>query len=137
MNLRYTLQACAPLYPDALAAPVRTARTLQTMLGDIHDCDVWMQELPQFLAAERDRTLAYFGRAEPLTPLIPGILALQDNRQQSRAQRYQELVAFWNQVQEQGVWERLQQTLEEAPTQDVRQATGGATSCGDSSTTEA
>ena len=126
-RLRYTMQACTPLYPDALDEPVRTARTIQTMLGDIHDCDVWMHDLPQFLAAERDRALAYFGQAEPLTSLIPGILALQDNRQQYRTQRYQEFVAFWNQVQEQGVWERLQQTLEAAPTESARQATGDAT----------
>jgi CHAD domain-containing protein len=126
-RLRYTMQAWAPLYPDALDVPVRTARALQTMLGDIHDCDVWMHDLPQFLAAERDRTLAYFGQAEPLTPLIPGILALQNNRQRYRAQRYQEFVAFWHRVQEQGVWERLQQTLEEAPTPGARQATGDTT----------
>ncbi len=126
-RLRYTMQACASLYPDALKVPVRTARALQTMLGDIHDCDVWAYDLPQFLAAERDRTLVYFGQVEPFTPLIPGILALQDNRQQYRAQRYQEFVAFWNQTQEEGVWERLQQTLEEAPAQGTRRAAADAT----------
>jgi len=129
-RLRYTLQACAPLYPDALDAPVRTARVLQTILGDIHDCDVWAHDLPQFLAAERHRTLVYFGQVEPFTPLLPGLLALQDNRQQYRAQRYQEFVAFWHQVQEEGIWERLQQTLQEAPTQDARRATVDATEHG-------
>src|SRR5262249_16846334 len=99
-RLRYTMQALAALYPDALEEPIHTARTLQTMLGDIHDCDVWAHDLPQFLATERERTLAYFGQTEPLTPLVPGILALQHNRQQYRAQRYQQFVAFWNQVQE-------------------------------------
>jgi len=113
-RLRYTMQAFAPLYPDALEEPVRTARTVQTILGDIHDCDVWAHDLPQFLEAERDCTLVYFGQAEPFAPLVPGILALQQDRQHYRAQRYQEFVTFWNQVQEQGVWERLQQMLEAA-----------------------
>ena len=126
-RLRYTMQACAQLYPDALKAPVRTARAIQTMLGDIHDGDVWAHDLPQFLAAERHRTLVYCGQVEPFTPLIPGLLALQDNWQQYRAQCHQEFVAFWNQVQEEGVWERLQQTLEDAPTQGARQATADAT----------
>src|SRR5262249_37181006 len=125
-RLRYTMQACASLYPDTLKVPVRTVRTLQTMLGDIHDCDAWAYDLPQFLAAERDRTLVYFSQVEPFTPLIPGILALQENRQQYRAQRYQEFVAFWNQAQEEGVWERLQQTLEAAPTQGARRVTADA-----------
>ena len=126
-RLRYTMQACAPLYPDSLTEPVRTARALQTMLGDIHDCDVWMHDLPQFLAAERERTLAYFGQAEPLTLVVPGVLALQHNRQQYRTQRYQEFVAFWHQIQADGVWERLQQTVQAAPTPSARQATGNAT----------
>jgi CHAD domain-containing protein len=135
-RLRYTMQALASLYPDALEEPVRTARTMQTMLGDIHDCDVWTHDLPQFLAAERERTLAYFGQTEPFTPLVPGLLALQHNRQQSRAQRYQKFVVFWNQVQEQGVWERLQRTLA-APMRSAGQTTTAPASCGDGLTTEA
>src|SRR5437016_2924772 len=136
-HLRYILQACTPFYLDAVQEPVRTARTIQTLLGDIHDCDVWAHDLPQFLAAERQRTLVYFGQTAPFTPLIPGLLALQHNRQQYRAQRYQEFVAFWHQVQEEGIWERLQQTLEEGPRQGARPATMVPMSCGDGSTTEA
>lgn len=93
---------------------MRTVRTIQTLLGDSHDCDVWIRDLPQFLQDECDRTLAYFGHTEPFAPLVPGILALQHNRQQYRRQRYQEFVTFWNEAQEQGVWERLRQTLERA-----------------------
>lgn len=113
-RLRYTMQAYASLYSDALEEPIRAARTLQTLLGDIHDCDVWAQELPLFLEAERLRTLVYFGEEAPFTALVPGVLALQHNRQQYRIQRYQEFVAFWQQTQAQGVWERLQQTLQAA-----------------------
>ena len=125
-RLRYTMQAFAPLYPDALEEPVHTVRTIQTLLGDIHDCDVWAHDLPQFLAAERQRTLVYFGQTEPFTPLIPGLLALQHNRQQYRAQRYHKFVTFWHQVQEQWVWERLQQTLM-APMKSAGQVPADAT----------
>lgn len=111
-HLRYILQACTPFYLDALREPVHTARTFQTLLGDIHDCDVWAQELPQFLEEESQRTLEYFGHLEPLAPLVPGILALQRDRQHYRMQRYQEFVTLWHQVQEQGIWERLGQTLD-------------------------
>ena len=113
-HLRYILQACTPFYLDALKEPVRTARTFQTLLGDIHDCDVWAHDLPQFLEEECQRTLVYFGHLEPFAPLVPGTVALQHNRQHYRTQRYQEFVTFWHQVQEQGIWERLQRTLDAA-----------------------
>jgi CHAD domain-containing protein len=113
-HLRYILQACTPFYLDAVQEPVRTARTFQTLLGDIHDCDVWAQDLPQFLEEESRRTLVYFGHLEPFAPLVPGIVALQHNRQHYRMQRYQEFVTFWHQEQEQGIWEWLCQTLDAA-----------------------
>ena len=110
-RLRYLMQALAPLYPDKLAEPVQAARLCQTQLGDIHDCDMWLDTLPRFLDEEQARTLAYFGNTTPFEPLRAGILALYHNRQHQRAQDYQAFVTFWEQLQAQSVWERLRQTL--------------------------
>jgi CHAD domain-containing protein len=68
-RLRYTMQAFAPLYQVEIEEPMHAARTLQTLLGDMHDCDVWAHDLPQFLEEERARTLEYFGQVEPFAPL--------------------------------------------------------------------
>jgi CHAD domain-containing protein len=111
-RLRYLMQAVAPLYPDELAAPIQAARLCQTKLGDIHDGDVWNDALPRFLEEEQARTLEYFGSTTPFESLRPGILALLHDRQQQREQDYQEFVTFWEQLQAQGVWESLRQTLD-------------------------
>lgn len=111
-RLRYTLQAFAPFYPDGLAEAVQAARTLQDLLGDLHDCDVWAVQLSQFLDAEWARTEAYFGHTQPFACLVPGIHVLQHNRAQFREQRYQAFVACWQESQTRGVWERLRQALE-------------------------
>ena len=110
-RLRYMMQACAPLYQGELTAPMQAVEALQNMLGDLHDCDVWSYQLPQFLDAERARTLVYFGYTEPFEPLVSGIQAFQANRQQYCLQRYQEFVAFWLELQTQQTWERLLQIL--------------------------
>jgi CHAD domain-containing protein len=110
-RLRYIMQACAKLYDHSLEEPVRAAQTLQNMLGDVHDCDVWDQHLSQFLDEERVRTYEYFGQTEPFEPLVPGIRVLQENRQQYRTQRYQEFVAFWQELQNRALWNGLRQTL--------------------------
>jgi CHAD domain-containing protein len=111
-RLRYTLQAFAPLYAESLAASIQAVHTLQDLLGDIHDCDVWATQLPPFLEAERARTEAYFGDAAPFAALEPGIMVLQQNRARFREQRYQSFVTFWQQSQEQGIWEQLRQALD-------------------------
>ncbi len=59
-------------------------KKVQTLLGDIHDCDVWVDYLPQFLEEERIRTVEYYGHARPLNRLKAGILYLQQERQEHR-----------------------------------------------------
>jgi hypothetical protein len=114
------------LYPDELAEQIQAARLCQTRLGDIHDCDVWIDTLPHFLEEEQARTLEYFGSTTPFEPLRAGILALLHNRQQQRAQDYQEFVTFWEQLQAQGVWEGLRQTLAAAETETAALTGDGA-----------
>ena len=101
------MQAFAPLYPDTLNNAIRTARRLQDVLGNVHDCDVWADMLPQFLEEEKARTLAYFGSSEPFEPLVAGVTALRNERQRRREKYYRE------------VWGELCRALEApAPSRD-------------------
>jgi len=110
-RLRYTLEVFAPLYDDGLKQPLQTVRQVQDVLGDIHDCDVWVLVLPQFMEEERARTLKYFGHTRSFGRLRAGLMYLQQERQQHRAERYQEFVEFWQQTQSQDVWGDLRRTL--------------------------
>ena len=114
-RLRYTLQAFAPLYPDTLNDAIRAARRLQDVLGDLHDCDVWVETLPKFLTEEKARTLAYFGDAEPFEALVPGLMTLRDQRRQQRVKCYGEFEALWQRTQDKDVWGRLCRALEAPP----------------------
>ena len=114
-RLRYTLQAFAPLYPDTLNDAIRTARQLQDVLGNLHDCDVWVETLPQFLQEEKARTLAYFGDTGPFEALVPGVMALRDQRQQDSVKYHEEFEALWQRAQDRDVWGRLCRALETPP----------------------
>ena len=58
-HFRYTMEAFAPAYGGRLDPWIRAAQRIQTELGEIHDCDVWIHEtLPKFLADERARRRA-------------------------------------------------------------------------------
>ena len=111
-RLRYTLQAFAPLYPDTLNDAIHTTRRLQDVLGNLHDCDVWVDTLPQFLEAEKARTLAYFGDTEHFEALVPGVMALRDQRQQRRVNCYEEFEALWQRTRDKDVWGRLRRALD-------------------------
>jgi len=106
-RLRYTMEVFAPLYQDELERPLEAAREAQTKLGDLHDCYLWTQYLPQFMEEERIRMLEYFGHTRTFSRLKSGILHLQQDRQQHWTGYYEEFLGFWLQIQNQGVWEDL------------------------------
>lgn len=111
-RLRYTMQAFAPLYPGVFREPLQLARTLQDVLGAIHDSDVWLHDLPQFQAEEQQRTMEYFGTLEPFAMLTPGFAALEAYCQQRRCKAWETFVALWHQEQTQQLWQTLRQTLQ-------------------------
>lgn len=45
-HLRYALEAFRGAYQDGLEDELRTLKGLQDVVGDLHDCDVWLQMLP-------------------------------------------------------------------------------------------
>jgi hypothetical protein len=80
---------------------------VQALLGEIHDCDVWLESLPRLAEEERRRTLEYFGDARPFAHLKPGLVALQEERRAARARAYAELVVVWDRLAAARFWERL------------------------------
>ena len=90
-HLRYTMEAFAPRCGGRLDHWIRLARRIQTELGEIHDCDVWVHEaLPKFLAGERARTA--------LAEIKPGIAALLRDRRRRRNTMYRAFLRRWKEL---------------------------------------
>lgn len=106
-QLRYTMEFFAPLYADELKSTLKILRSCQDALGAIHDADVWVATLPEFIEEERQRTVDYFGHPRPFKRLLPGLLFYRQMRQQEREQLYQKFVQNWQQWQQQDVWGSL------------------------------
>ena len=106
-HLRYTLEAYEDLLGSAAGKASDRVRHFQALLGELHDCDVWMETLPQFIRQERERYTAFFGHARGFAALEQGLTRLRENRQAERDRLYACFVKDWDQSVRRGLWRRL------------------------------
>jgi CHAD domain-containing protein len=94
-HLRYALETIAPLHDGRLDAPIEVARSLQKMLGEIHDGDVWIEFLPRFIERERRRTRKFLGHTKGFRRIAQGLEGLLADRRRVRDERHAEFVELW------------------------------------------
>jgi CHAD domain-containing protein len=112
-HLRYTMEIFAPLFPGELDDWIQPVKQAQEQLGVIHDCDMWIDFLPQFMDSEHVLYQNYYGHSRTQYRIIPGILNFQQNRQEIRNQTYQGFVKFWDSLQKSLLWQSLSDHLSE------------------------
>jgi len=111
-RLCYTLELYNKLYNNKLSASISKIKGLQTLLGDLHDCDVWIDFIPSFLEHEKKRTLEYFGNDAFISLIRPGILFLLENRIQERERIHTELVHYWNELLQEEFFVSLRESVQ-------------------------
>lgn len=112
-HLRYTMEASSAAYGRELTPVITQVKRLQTLLGDLHDCDVWVADLERFVEQERRRTEVYFGHDWPFNLLRPGIEHLIAERRRERNALFGAVVRHWNRMEQRGQWGQLLQLLEQ------------------------
>ena len=110
-RLRYTLEIFAPLFDDGLKAELKVLKRLQEALGNLHDCDVWIERLPVFLEEERARTLAYFGNDGFFRFIEPGVRRYLEDRKAARGTLHAAALAIWEELERDVVIDRLRERL--------------------------
>jgi putative phosphoesterase len=86
-RLRYTLETFQPAYDDEFEKPIAKVRKLQDLLGELHDCDVWIQHIQGLTDGPDSSALG--------TEAGPGLQALLSDRRRRRRQRYRRFVEAW------------------------------------------
>jgi len=110
-RLRYTMEISDLAYEGELAPFIKAIKKVQTLLGDIHDCDVWAEDIDAFMEEERLRTIDYFGHARPFARLRGGLVFLREERKEHRRRTFAELAAYWKTLGEEGLRDELESTL--------------------------
>ena len=106
-RLRYTAEIARSVFAGQLDEAVNIIKKVQTLLGEVHDCDVWLANLDDFAADERQRIVSRFGHPGPFSRLQMGIEYLRHERETHRSELFGELVAFWEQLRRDRFGERL------------------------------
>jgi CHAD domain-containing protein len=110
-RLRYTLEVFAQIYPGECKSELKIIKSAQELLGDIHDCDVWISFLPRFLEEETQRVLDYYGHTRPMNILRPGINYLLAVKQQERESLYAQFIQQWQKWKDSETWQVLNSTI--------------------------
>ena len=112
-GLRYALELYSPLYGGRLGDLADRVRKLQTALGEVHDGDVWGEQVDRFLEEERGRTLEYLGHLRALARLVPGARSVREDRGRAREEAYRKAQDLWGRFAEEDLWGRIRSLLGE------------------------
>jgi CHAD domain-containing protein len=110
-RLRYVMEIFAPVYGGKLKPFIRTIRSIQDALGEMHDCDVWIETVPLFLEKERMRTAIYFGDATPFVTVERGVIFFLDHIRRLRMTRYRSFASTWTRAIKKSLWKKLLLTI--------------------------
>ena len=110
-KLRYTLENFEGIYSGQVKEVITTMRALQDALGALHDLDVWIDWIPQFILEERERVRAYFGNVGQLKRLLPGLQAFMVSRRVIRDMVYEDFIKLWKKIARDAVWDGLRKVI--------------------------
>ncbi len=115
-HLRYALEMFAGVLGPEARQVAEAANRLQDLLGEIHDADVWLQELPRFMEKETKRTIKHLGETRSMGKIKPGIEfpAPASGRASCAQCPCVEFTSFWDEKTQQGLWGELRSLLEAA-----------------------
>jgi len=112
-RLRYTLEICNLPFENQLNEHIERIKHLQSLLGKLHDCDVWLDDIKTFSRDEKARMMEYLGSVRAFKRLKRGIDYLIRQLRKNRKMLFEQSVQFWKQLAEQNFWNKLNSILKE------------------------
>lgn len=107
--LRYTMEVFSPLYENKLAEAIQTTKNFQDVLGEMHDCDVWIGYIPKFTNSLKIKTNEK--TKENPTKVENALLNFLSYIKEKRKERYNEFVSLWDENKKNGFFDQLRKTI--------------------------
>ena len=142
-RLRYCFEFFEPLFGPDFKAHLKQFKQLQDLLGEIHDCDVWVDYLRselklamQELGTLRRELDQHVGASQGLSESarrmyeqyregpVSGLLRMLTELTQRRRELYQQLLIFWQGLEDEGFQQKLARDVADASSRPERTESG-------------
>jgi CHAD domain-containing protein len=110
-KLRYTMEIYGPVYRLGLAKPHARVKMIQEILGDLHDCDVWIDLIIRILLRERSRFRSDNADKRPDTKILASLRLFLQDREKERVLLHRRFMRYWEVRKREGLWVELRETL--------------------------
>jgi hypothetical protein len=112
-KLRYTMEVYGPLYRLGLKKYLARVKKVQEILGDLHDCDVWIDTVMVILLKERSASPVKISSKNNQIQRMSGYRHFLSEREKERKRLYLRYVRYWDSLVHTGIWDALIKTMEE------------------------
>ena len=110
-KLRYTMEVYGPVYRLGLKKPHARVKRVQEILGDLHDCDVWIDYVTRLLLRERSRMRSEKKEKRPDTATLASLGIFLHDRERERILVHHRFVRYWQSLTRGKIWDELRQTI--------------------------
>jgi putative phosphoesterase len=116
-KLRYTMESFASLYQNKLTQEIETTKTFQDILGEMHDCDVWIEYVPKFLQETILKMKSKQKKIADTTKIEKALINFLSFVKEKRKENYKEFVHFWEENKKRGFFVQLAKTINDETTE--------------------
>lgn len=109
-KLRYTMECFCKLYSGQLSDEIDSIKKFQDTLGDMHDCDVWLDYLPQFTKNQNGKLNSAEGQS---------LYEFATYLEEKRKKHYSQFVEHWEECQKTGFFKQLTDLTSSAVTEAI------------------
>jgi CHAD domain-containing protein len=110
-KLRYTMEVYGQVYRLGLKKILTRVKKIQEILGDLHDCDVWIDQVTLLLLQERALLRSSGAKKHPDAATISSLILFLQERKKERTFLHRKFMRYWETLGRLSTWEELCMSL--------------------------
>jgi CHAD domain-containing protein len=111
-KLRYTMEVYGQVYRRGLKKILTRVKKVQEILGDLHDCDVWIDQVTLLLLQERAILRSESTTKRPDAATISSLILFLQERKKERTLLHRRFMRYWEKLGRLRTWDELCMSLE-------------------------